>query len=325
MSSPLTNLMDDIVRSILAYLPHNAGKSSFASTGRRARTVHATTMPDDFKAWLTELSAMQQRWISGLCVAPPIRAGFESGSDCRDRPIDVMRAAGQGDDAIGRLVAYQVSLVAEEKEMQRRIVEEFNELDDEDEYVEVDADSFTNYLAGDEVHDCEELENQMNGLPVVFISLCFLSESHMNELLEAELSRYRWAVVFDYRNENNILIDPLFSLAKWGEDIVISRYEMVAAVKQNGYALENASDELKGDRDVVMSAVKQHGWALEYASAELKNDRDIVMAAVKQNGWALRYASDELKNGCDIVMAAVKMDGVALMYASDELQQELRA
>ena len=121
MSSPLIKLMDDMVRSILAFLSHNGGKARFARTCRRARTVHATTMPDEFKTWLTELSTMQQRWISGLCVAPPIRAGFELGVDCRDRPIDVMRAAGQGDDAIGRLVAYQASLVAEEREMQRRV------------------------------------------------------------------------------------------------------------------------------------------------------------------------------------------------------------
>ena len=31
-----------------------------------------------------------------------------------------------------------------------------------------------------------------------------------------------------------------------------------------------------------MEAVKQNGHALEYASAELQGDREIVMAAVKQ-------------------------------------------
>ena len=71
-ASPLTELVDDMVRSILASLPHKAGKARFALTGRRARTVHATTMPDTFKVWLTELSTRQQRWVAGLCVAPPI-------------------------------------------------------------------------------------------------------------------------------------------------------------------------------------------------------------------------------------------------------------
>ena len=36
----------------------------------------------------------------------------------------------------------------------------------------------------------------------------------------------------------------------------------------------------------VMTAVKQDGRALEYASAELKGDREIVMEAAKQNGHA---------------------------------------
>ena len=43
-----------------------------------------------------------------------------------------------------------------------------------------------------------------------------------------------------------------------------------------------------------MEAVKQDGRALEYASAELKGDREIVMEAVKQNGHALQDAGGEL-------------------------------
>ena len=39
---------------------------------------------------------------------------------------------------------------------------------------------------------------------------------------------------------------------------------------------------LKGDREVVLEAVKQNGGALEDASEELKGDREVVMAAVKQ-------------------------------------------
>ena len=62
------------------------------------------------------------------------------------------------------------------------------------------------------------------------------------------------------------------------------------AVKQDGRALQYASAELKGDREIVMAAVKQNWCALlvlEYASAELQGDREIVMVAVKQNGRAL--------------------------------------
>ena len=152
------------------------------------------------------------------------------------------------------------------------------------------------------------------------------SESRIDELVEAKLSRYRWGAVFDYRREditNTIVIDPLFSFARWGDGVGTGRYEMMAVVKQEGHALRFASDELKGDRDVVMAAVTQNGDALRSASAELKNDRAVVMAAVEQGGYALRYASDELKGDRDVVMAAVKQNVDALGWASDELQQEL--
>jgi len=50
----------------------------------------------------------------------------------------------------------------------------------------------------------------------------------------------------------------------------------MAAVKNDGDALEHASDELKADREVVYAAVKNHGEALEYASDELKADPEIL-------------------------------------------------
>ncbi|WP_064581203.1 DUF4116 domain-containing protein [Streptobacillus moniliformis] len=50
------------------------------------------------------------------------------------------------------------------------------------------------------------------------------------------------------------------------------------------------------NKDFVLEAVKNNGWALEYASKELKNDKEAVMAAVKQNGDALQFASERLRN-----------------------------
>ena len=81
--------------------------------------------------------------------------------------------------------------------------------------------------------------------------------------------------------------------------IITNKKEALKAVKQNGWALEFASDELKNDREVVLEAVKEKGsagFALEYASEELKNDRKVVLEAIKEYGGALKYASDELKN-----------------------------
>ena len=91
------------------------------------------------------------------------------------------------------------------------------------------------------------------------------------------------------------------------------------AVKKNGNALQYASAELQGDRNIVMAAIKSVGSALKYASAELKGDREIVMVAVKQDGLALEYASAELKGELEIVTEAVATSKNALQYASDEV------
>jgi hypothetical protein len=102
---------------------------------------------------------------------------------------------------------------------------------------------------------------------------------------------------------------------------------VMEAVKQFGGALEHASAELKGDREIVMEAVK-HGrisnaHALMYASPELQGDREIVMAAVKQLGTALSCASAGLKGDREIVMEAVKQNWQALQYASTTLKGDL--
>ena len=97
----------------------------------------------------------------------------------------------------------------------------------------------------------------------------------------------------------------------------------MAAVAQNGLALEDVSPDLKGDKSVVMAAVAQNGLALEHASDDLKADKSVVMAAVAQNGLALDHASDDLKADPDVVRAAVEQNGRALDYASLEMQSDL--
>ena len=54
-------------------------------------------------------------------------------------------------------------------------------------------------------------------------------------------------------------------------------------------------EDLRKDRDVVLAAVQQNGLALQYASEDLRKDRDVVLAAMEQNGYAIEHASPELK------------------------------
>ena len=96
--------------------------------------------------------------------------------------------------------------------------------------------------------------------------------------------------------------------------------EIVMRAVSNGHALKFAAEELKGDPEIVMRAVSNNGLALQHAAEELKGDRKIVMAAVSKYGCALEYATEELKGDREIVMRAVSQDGFALRFASQELK-----
>ena len=54
--------------------------------------------------------------------------------------------------------------------------------------------------------------------------------------------------------------------------------------------LQFASDELKSDAEVVLAAVSQNGAALEDASDALAGQPDIVMAAIRNKPCALQFA-----------------------------------
>ena len=87
-------------------------------------------------------------------------------------------------------------------------------------------------------------------------------------------------------------------------------------------ALEHATEELKGDREIVMAAVSKYGFTLQFAAEELKGDREIVTKAVSKCGCALQFATEELRGDREIVMQAVSVDGDALEYATKSLRED---
>lgn len=97
---------------------------------------------------------------------------------------------------------------------------------------------------------------------------------------------------------------------------------VLAAVIQNGYALEYASERLRDDPVVVTAAVSQNGFALWFASQRSRSNRSIVQIAVTKNGNALQFACLELKTDRDLVYLAVKQNGLALAYASETFRSD---
>jgi len=127
---------------------------------------------------------------------------------------------------------------------------------------------------------------------------------------------------------------------------------VLEAVQRNGYALEYASDELRGDVDVVIEAALASGgealsdataqllhckafwttllrWfpvplsrALVHLPKELHDDRHLLYQAVKKDWRALSFASDDLREDRSLVREAMCQKWEVLGFTSPELQRD---
>ena len=87
----------------------------------------------------------------------------------------------------------------------------------------------------------------------------------------------------------------------------------------NDFELLDSFLENKMTEEICMAAVSQNGWALEYVPNELKTE-EFCLAAVTQDGWSLYYVPKELKTE-EICMAAVSQKFSALEYVPNKLKQ----
>ena len=74
-----------------------------------------------------------------------------------------------------------------------------------------------------------------------------------------------------------------------------NRKATLAAVKQDGGALRNASAVLRRDREVVLAAVRSDGMAFRYADASLRGDQEIALEAALQYPQVLKYCPPTLR------------------------------
>ena len=85
------------------------------------------------------------------------------------------------------------------------------------------------------------------------------------------------------------------------------------------FILKELAGELRRDREVVLAAVSQNGWAIQFAPEELRADQEIVEAAVAQWGGCLGKAAPELRANPDVVRIALRSSGLALLSVAEEL------
>mmetsp|Transcript_87749 Transcript_87749/g.183430 ORF Transcript_87749/g.183430 Transcript_87749/m.183430 type:complete len:478 (-) Transcript_87749:249-1682(-) len=98
---------------------------------------------------------------------------------------------------------------------------------------------------------------------------------------------------------------------------------MKEAVKLNWMCLKYATDELKGEREIVMLAVQSGGWALSYASEALQTDREVALAATKQNWQVFKVLARKLRVDAEIAEAAIRQDWHAIKLVAKELKTDV--
>jgi TPR repeat protein len=140
-----------------------------------------------------------------------------------------------------------------------------------------------------------------------------------------------------YTNDFDVMLEAVkqdgLALEYATDNIKKNFFIVLNAVNQNGLAIQYASLDLKKNKDIIKKAITQNGIALQYALNVLFMDktildqyllanRDIFLIAIKQNGLALKYASDDLKNDKEIVKNALEQNGLALKYVSDDLKND---
>lgn len=101
------------------------------------------------------------------------------------------------------------------------------------------------------------------------------------------------------------------------------REVVLAAVAQDGRALQFASELLRADKEVVLAAITQSGfWALKGAGEALRSDKEVVLQAVTKEPAAIEFAGDNMKRDTEVVASVVKQQGRLLQHAADNLKAD---
>lgn len=86
--------------------------------------------------------------------------------------------------------------------------------------------------------------------------------------------------------------------------------------------IDEASKELRGDKEVVLAAMANKFDQIQFATEELCDNKDFILAALKKDVNVFIWASDNLWSNRDFVLAVVKQKSRLIKFASEELQKD---
>ncbi|KAF0974940.1 hypothetical protein FDP41_006045 [Naegleria fowleri] len=89
----------------------------------------------------------------------------------------------------------------------------------------------------------------------------------------------------------------------------------MAAVRNEGLALQYADEMLKRDQEIVIEAIKQNNGALRYACKELLRGKEFLL---RLGCWNIfRYAPKEIVEDREFVLSVAKLNGLAVVGSND--------
>jgi hypothetical protein len=112
---------------------------------------------------------------------------------------------------------------------------------------------------------------------------------------------------------------------EFASDSLKNEWEIVCEAINQSCSLEHVSEKFRDDKQIVITAIKKnkyHSNQIRFASERLKNDREVALSALAKCGSDLEYVSSQLKKDKEVVLTAVGNNGMALEFASDELKND---
>ena len=106
------------------------------------------------------------------------------------------------------------------------------------------------------------------------------------------------------------------------EDKSLDRDQALAAVSNDGFALEGLDEAFKKDKEIVLAAINEYGGAFEYAHETLKKDKEILLASLAEHVFAMEDTDDSFKKDREFVMEALNINGNALEFIDESFKKD---
>jgi len=104
-------------------------------------------------------------------------------------------------------------------------------------------------------------------------------------------------------------------------ELWLQREFVYRAVQLDGLLLEDAPT-FKDDFEVVLAAARNNGYALRHAGFLARANKEIVLAAAQQQGCCICHASDALRRDREVALAAVRCKRMAMVHVRGGLQKD---